>query len=356
MALTKKQVQEELLVDFSKLTPEYAPHELIGRQLYLDIALSAANPADTRLGGRYNRNNPAYLFSGRTGSGRRTLETSIGLMLLDMIIDMGEDENNFRWYLLPDNALDGDNADEICNNINLLFDAVEEDMTNDDYFVQLSLGKLTPVIRKKRAARLFAKRLKTVVSSPQSCLVTAAFGSDLSLIPEEIRSQFLAMALTDPDGVQRAEYISKAAELYPMIAWGMPVREISERTEGFTFGMLKNVVNMIFSLAAGMIINSGGSIEDYLLITNKAPISVSADKIESIISIAAKEKAEAAINPLPLPIVQSIQTIQNARPAEQQAEHPSQENKEQPENHNPDTPSEIESIMQTLTMPVMLNH
>ncbi len=355
MALTKNQVQEELLVDFSKLTPEYAPNELIGRQLYLDIALSAASPADTRLGGRYNRNNPAYLFSGRTGSGRRTLETSIGLMLLDMIIDMGEDESNFRWYLLPDNALDGDNADEICGNINLLFDAVEEDMKNDDYFVQLSLGKLTPVIRKKRAARLFARRLKTVVSSPQSCLVTAACGSDLSPIPEEIRSQFLAMTLTDPDDVQRAEYLSKASEMYPLIKWDMPVQEISEKTEGFTFGMLKNVAGMIFSLAAGMIINRGESVEDYLLITNKAPLSVPADQIEAIISVAAKEKA-AAVNPLPLPIVQSIQTIQNASPAEQQAEQPRQENEKQQENHNPDTPSEIESIVQALTMPVMLNH
>ena len=359
MALTEKTVQTELLVDFSKLCPEYDPYELIGRRQYLDIALSAANPADTRIGSRYNRLNPAYLFTGRTGSGRHTLEMSTGLMLLDMVTKLGEPESNFRWYLLPDGALDGDSSDEICQNINVLFDAVEEDMKNDDYFVQLSLGRLEPVRRKKRAARLLAKRLRTVIGSQQSCLVTAVFGSDASVLPDEIRTQFLALEMTDPDTEQRAAYLAEANSMHPQILWEMPIEKMAEHTEGFTFGMLKNTVNLIFSLATGMIISDGGNVEDYLFITDSAPLSVPEESIAFIIDNVSGTRRELARQPeVPLsPVQYLLQSLPSVLPQEKQPEpEPEAEPDTEFESHKPDTPSEMERIFETLTMPVTLIH
>lgn len=349
MKLTESTLHSSILVDFKQFAPEYLWDNVIGRQNFIDIALSAANSPEQKLGGSgFARSFPMLLFVGAAGSGKKTLDECIAGRILDILMDFGGTAESFRWYRVPSGGLDGNNAEEICENITLLFDAAEKDIASEDYFVFLSLGDLSSTIRKKKSARLLSERLRSLKAKSNECLITAHCES-VRILPQDIFEQFMPLKLPAPNEKQREEYFQRAKEAALGVKWEMSVEKLVKLTENFSFGKLRQIIDMTFCLAEGKIIASGGDVNDYMLVTDKPPISITEEDFSFMIDSLSFPQENTTPDSLERVILKEVHSDTQAE-RDKIAENKS---KDTQKTKTPNTPSEMNKMLEELPIYVV---
>lgn len=205
----------------------------------------------------------AFLFTGQEGCGKRALDTAFAFRVFD---DYGK--NSFRCYRIPLKRICGSTKEETVQRMDAMLSALDVLRKKESYSevcLYLSLGDLKPVLRKKRFAERFADWLEQVLSSPDGmCIVTAYYDGEQGDLPGCLRRLFTVLHLDPPDTAQRRTFFTMMTKRYPLVISEMQPEEFADKTEGFSFRMLRRISDLYFSWTMAALQEEGCQPEDFI--------------------------------------------------------------------------------------------
>ena len=205
----------------------------------------------------------SFLFSGGAGCGKRSLVLALAFHLFDHF-----GKENFRYYAVPLKKYCSGTKVEKQQHLEIVLSGLRMLQTqseNPDGCFYFSLGDLRMFVRKKRMAAYLAEWLEEVLSDPEHmCIVTGWYHGEASDVPECLQRAFSVLHLDPPNKEQRKLFFTQMMRKYPLMIWEMQEEELSEKTDGFSFRMLRKVSDYFCAWAMTAIQQENCLPEDFI--------------------------------------------------------------------------------------------
>lgn len=219
----------------------------------------------------------AFMFTGRTGSGKATAETYIcgkSYYVIDQLSDLDFDieylpDETARFYKIPaSDIMAAGSAGEICSRLEQVFSELLAVLDEVEGLVNISFGDVTAIMSKKKTAECFCRCISDIFSKSQTiCIITCSFEGEASELKDKYKKDFILYEIESPDTEKRKQYFDQFIMKYTVNDPKVEPEKrrctfelvpgsqgISEMTEGFTWGMLKELRNMILMYVKGEIV------------------------------------------------------------------------------------------------------
>ena len=202
--------------------------------------------------------NMAFLFFGKPGNGKKTLEYAFIFHVIHTIEDEMDEDDQLSDYIKY-YKLDLFGSDFEVEDIDSLFDSflkMTESEDSRDKYILLSLGNMTENIENSEKSQLVAERIDRILANDKvTCIVTGYCHKSEKELPAYINNSFMTIYLDSPNNEEREEYFVKAESKYPNISWGVKPAVLSKLTHDFTYSMLDKVNRMVLMLAKETILS-----------------------------------------------------------------------------------------------------
>lgn len=315
-------------------------------RLFPDVAPVALNP------------NRAFLFSGKAGNGKHTLNTAFALNMFDKA------NPDFRYYMISLDQLKQKDNNKTVDNINCFFDKLEKmagKSEYEDFLLYLNLGDISRVIKNRTAADTIACRITKLLRIDSAMIiVTASSDKFVEEIPLSVKKVFLPIFLPDPTFSDRTDYFELFNKMNKRVQWGISSEEMAGLTGEFTFLMLEHLVEQLYLWAQGEINNKFdekvieeylcGYSEDVFFIPHEI-IKSTAEQIRSQLQIKVKKHNYQVVT-------EKVAEASSAKEDMHEEKHESETSKKEAGKIEPrkiDSISEIRKIERTLSPAIRLN-
>lgn len=264
----------------------------------------------------------AFMLTGEYGCGKRTADKFFSGIIYNLFgEDVLDDELRFYW-INSDELIRGVNLD-ICGIINSLFDQLTSMLVDEckmNTLVYISLGNITRIMKHKKIAECFIRRLTQLKETPDVIsIITCCYEGPASGIKDRYKEPFIVYEMKNPDTHLRRLYFKKMKERHKNIILEPDISQMASMTENCTFGMLEKVKILILMSAKGMAVSKGLDWDDFInnsKIPDDDKLKISTDAIYSIIETVRKSmympssKKSVPVNYVHLPEVQPNKTYE----------------------------------------------
>ena len=289
---------ERYRVDFNELSLKWTIENMIGREKQIGIIKGCiplhSDKDDRRLKftlypqSAYHKKEDegsVLIFIGHPGSGKSTLDDAWGYHIC---LNYGDDDELKKYNIPLAKLIKNENKENIISAIESIFSSILEleALYEEDETVMLSFGDITSLLKKKKLKVITEKYFEKLKSSDK-CLffITAYFNDDNESLPVSFQKKFINIRFNDPDASEREEYYKLINDFNEEVILSLTNKELAELTAGFSFLMLGQTINLIYSFALGQIIEEENAAEIMEMRDPNKPIIIPAKTIKEIIQM-----------------------------------------------------------------------
>ena len=314
-----------------------SPNRLIGYEEYIDVFRSVIPLAAFDESGGVSewqdfdeifpevfpgmqKTSSAFLLSGETGCGRHTADRTMMSVVLSTLEDAFYEEaaddsfdiaeepdfNEFlRFYRLPAACFQAETDRALLRAVGEVFSQMLAlAAENPSVICYFSLGSVTPVLENPKAARRFVSCMNRLTGDTRAhCIVTCLYDGRASELPDRLKQPFYVLEFEPPEEKYRREYFHYLSERYPNIRAGLTEDELTEKTEGFTFAMIKQFTAYMMMAVKSEVMAKGRNMENYLYyatIPADEVINVPKEKLERFLAMIAQARYVPKAPPVPV--------------------------------------------------------
>lgn len=215
----------------------------------------------------------SIMFTGVTGSGKRTAEKYYGKKLYDYISEQADDmseeetvEDSLLYYRIQSFDLTLGSKSSRCDKIADLFQQIINiAKENRNKIMYVAFGDITDILKCKKSAKCFVNYMELLYNIPEIiCVTTCIYNGKASELSENLKDPFIVEELTLPDDAWRSEFFSDFRKNHPNILIEVDSSVVLKLTKNFTVRMLVRLAERMVIKAKGKLIHDDGySQEDY---------------------------------------------------------------------------------------------
>ena len=201
----------------------------------------------------------AVLFTGKAGNGKHTADYTFMNIVYDFtknevteslrekgdysMVRPSDMDMSLEFYHIDASFYEPFSERQLSDQLDGLFDQImTRAVSRPATLFYFSLGDITRFLKsKKLMPRLIGKLQRFLSDSRARCILTAIFDGEASELQSDAKKPFYILELTPPVESARAEYFQFLTENYPTVRFGMTPQQLTEATEGFTFGEIKQL-------------------------------------------------------------------------------------------------------------------
>ena len=256
----------------------------------------------------------AVLLSGKGGCGRHTADKTLMSTAIACAEDAGTSVDEYGIEDIPDpedllhiyqidfRAFAAFTERALAAVVDELFDALTQTAVSSPKVIHFfSLGNVTALLKSEKLAPRFLYRVEQLKDNALAhCIVTCIFDGAASTLPEERKTPYFVLDFDLPDAAARTEYFSYLCERYMNIKIDYTADELAEKTEGFTFAMIKRLGAHMMMAVKNEIIEKGLDPKNYVYqatINKLEVLIVDKKKIDALLRQIGGTKYVAPVSP-----------------------------------------------------------
>lgn len=219
----------------------------------------------------------AFLITGNSGSGKRTLEKYFRWKFYNYFYSLLEQDSGLEetekkefideficYYEINTYDFLMYSNEKCFDMINSVFNQIKDVCTENVAKIKyISFGDVTDILKSKKMSKAFTRCLKMLMNTPQNmCIITCAYDGEASKLKEEIKSPFIIENLTLPDREVRNNFFSSFIKNHKNFDFAIDdeslkkefVEKLCDITEEFNFKMLNRLTEYISMELKGQVL------------------------------------------------------------------------------------------------------
>ncbi|MED9968444.1 MAG: DUF421 domain-containing protein [Ruminococcus sp.] len=261
-----------------------SPNRLIGFDHFIDVFKGLVPLADYDGDGNFaylddfpeifpapfpniQKTGSAVLFTGEAGCGKHTADNTFMSVVYrfvenELIEQMADDgvliapdpsdlDSAMEYYRIENRFSRLSGERQLGRELDGLFEELcGKAFAQPEKLFYFSLGDVTAVMDSKLLAPRFAEAVRLLIENSKArCVLTCVYQGKASCLENHVKKPFYVLELTPPTYEQRRLYFSYIIKRYNNIKFALNSTAFAGITDGFTFGMIKQLTGYLFMKA-----------------------------------------------------------------------------------------------------------